>query len=71
MQCRTRHCSYAPDLDHLVDEYQEMLLRLIDHHAPIKEEVIRTRVKFLGVTKRLLRPKENAAKQKGYGGAQD
>ena len=37
------HCSYAPDLDHLVDEYQEMLLRLIDHHAPIKEKVIRTR----------------------------
>ena len=37
------HCSQATDLAHLVDEYQETLSRLIDHHAPIKEKAIRTR----------------------------
>ena len=37
------HFSHATDLYHLVDEYQETLSRLIDHHAPIKEKFIRTR----------------------------
>ena len=37
------HCSQTTDLDHLVDEYQETLSRLIDHHAPIKEKVIKSR----------------------------
>ena len=33
----------ATDLDHLVDDYQVTLSRLIDHHAPVKEKVIKTR----------------------------
>jgi len=37
------YCHQATDLDHLVDDYQDTLSRLIDHHAPVKEKVIKTR----------------------------
>ena len=56
------HCSHATDLDHLVDEYQETLSRLIDHHAPIKEKVIRTRSQVPWYSKEIAKAKRERRK---------
>lgn len=72
--CSVEHaqCSHAIDLDHLVDEYQETLSRLIDHHAPLKEKVIRSKSQVpwynekIAMAKRERRKAERVWRRSGY-----